>query len=79
MRDTALNREEDASILKPCNTKDISTYVVSLTGASVTADSSVGVIYRYCEKLPHDKYAVCCFVFGFYVSHSIVYRYYAYS
>ncbi|XP_074345959.1 endoribonuclease Dicer homolog 3a-like isoform X1 [Apium graveolens] len=56
MRDTALNREEDASILKPCNTKDISTYVVSLTGASVTEDSSVGIIYRYCQKLPHDKY-----------------------
>lgn len=72
MRDTALNREEDASILKPCKTKYINTYVVALTGASVTADSSVGVIYRYCEKLPHDKYTICCFVFGFYVSLSFV-------
>ncbi|XP_063947004.1 endoribonuclease Dicer homolog 3a-like isoform X1 [Daucus carota subsp. sativus] len=56
MRDTALKRKEDSSSLKPWNTKDISTYVVPATGASVTADSSVGVIYRYCEKLPHDKY-----------------------
>lgn len=56
MLDTATNRDPDACIIKPCNIKDIDSYVVDVTGASVTADSSVSLIHRYCEKLPGDKY-----------------------
>lgn len=56
MTDAAINRDPDAFILKACTIKDTNTYYVDATGASVTADSSVSLIHRYCEKLPGDKY-----------------------
>ncbi|XP_058069603.1 endoribonuclease Dicer homolog 3a [Magnolia sinica] len=56
MADTASNRDPDASISKVCRHEDINAYSVESTGATVTPDSSVSLIYRYCEKLPGDKY-----------------------
>ncbi|XP_050268142.1 endoribonuclease Dicer homolog 3a isoform X1 [Quercus robur] len=58
MTDTAMNRDPDAHILKACTTEEVNAYHVEATGASVTADSSVNLIHRYCEKLPGDKYFV---------------------
>ncbi|GAV80701.1 Helicase_C domain-containing protein/Ribonuclease_3 domain-containing protein/PAZ domain-containing protein/dsRNA_bind domain-containing protein/ResIII domain-containing protein [Cephalotus follicularis] len=46
----------DARFLKPCTLEETNAYVVEATGASVTADSSVSVLNRYCEKLPRDKF-----------------------
>ncbi|XP_019053854.1 PREDICTED: endoribonuclease Dicer homolog 3b isoform X4 [Nelumbo nucifera] len=56
MTETATNRDPSACISKVCDVDDINTYTVVATGASITADSSVSLIYRYCEKLPGDKY-----------------------
>ncbi|KAI4354367.1 hypothetical protein L6164_003236 [Bauhinia variegata] len=57
MEDTARNRDLDADILPPC-IEDKDAYYVDATGARVTADSSVSLLYRYCEQLPSDKYFV---------------------
>lgn len=59
MIDTAMSRDPDASSLKACTFEGTDAYSVPATGASVTADSSVSLIHRYCEKLPSDKYG--CF------------------
>ncbi|KAF3446126.1 hypothetical protein FNV43_RR11305 [Rhamnella rubrinervis] len=56
MIDTAMTRDPDASSLKACTFEGTDAYSVPATGASVTADSSVSLIHRYCEKLPSDKY-----------------------
>ncbi|PRQ28075.1 putative ribonuclease III post-transcriptional gene silencing PAZ-Argonaute family [Rosa chinensis] len=58
MTNTALNRDPEESVLKPCTLDQISEYVVNATGASVTADSSVRTIHKYCDTLPRDKYFV---------------------
>lgn len=56
MTDTAANRDPDSCVLRACKIKEIDAYYVDATGASVTQDSSVNLIHRYCEKLPRDKY-----------------------
>lgn len=56
MMDAALNRDPHALISKPSSNEEIDSYHVESTGATVTADSSVGLVYKYCEKLPRDKY-----------------------
>ncbi|KAK9273139.1 hypothetical protein L1049_017946 [Liquidambar formosana] len=56
MTDTSINRGPDACVLKACTFDETDTYFVDTTGASVTADSSVNLIHRYCDKLPGDKY-----------------------
>lgn len=56
MTNTAFNRNPDIWTLKGCITGETKGYVVDSTGASVTADSSVSLIYQYCEKLPGDRY-----------------------
>ncbi|KAL7112075.1 hypothetical protein ACP275_05G130300 [Erythranthe tilingii] len=56
MTQTAMNRNPDDWSIKACITKEEHVYVVGSTGASVTADSSVSLIHRYCQKLPGDKY-----------------------
>ncbi|KAF5179568.1 Endoribonuclease dicer-like protein [Thalictrum thalictroides] len=56
MTDSTLNRDRDASISKVWYIEEPNTYFVDSTGASVTTDSSVSLIYRYCEKLPGDMY-----------------------
>ncbi|XP_041994061.1 endoribonuclease Dicer homolog 3-like isoform X1 [Salvia splendens] len=50
--DTAINRESTDSPLKACNTKEVASYVVESTGASVNADSSISLVHRYCQTLP---------------------------
>lgn len=56
MTDTATNRDPDGYTLKAYTIEEMDSYFVDSTGASVTADSSVSLIHRYCEKLPGDKY-----------------------
>ncbi|KAG0495856.1 hypothetical protein HPP92_000547 [Vanilla planifolia] len=56
MMDAALNRDHNALIPKLMNYDEPISYRVESTGATVTADASVGLVYKYCEKLPKDKY-----------------------
>ncbi|XVF48783.1 hypothetical protein PTKIN_Ptkin03bG0216400 [Pterospermum kingtungense] len=53
---TAMNRDPDLCPLKDCIFEETNVYIVKATGASVTTDSAVSLIHRYCEKLPGDKY-----------------------
>ncbi|KAF2285070.1 hypothetical protein GH714_037736 [Hevea brasiliensis] len=57
MTNTTINRDPDVQSLKTCAAEETKAYIVNATGASVTADSSVNLIYRYCEKLPGDSIA----------------------
>lgn len=57
MKNTALNRDPDSCSLKPCRIGETNAYFVNATGASVSSDSSVSLIHRYCAKLPGDRYA----------------------
>ncbi|KAI6679821.1 hypothetical protein NL676_033702, partial [Syzygium grande] len=56
MINTAINRDPFECNLKACTLEETGAYFVDITGASVSTDSSISLIYRYCEKLPHDKY-----------------------
>ncbi|XP_024966955.1 endoribonuclease Dicer homolog 3a isoform X2 [Cynara cardunculus var. scolymus] len=56
MMDSAKTRDPNTCTVKPYNFKEMETYSVEATGASVTANSSVSLIHRYCAKLPGDKY-----------------------
>lgn len=56
MMDRAKKRDPNTCTVKPCNFKETETFCVEATGASVTADSSVSLVHRYCAKLPGDKY-----------------------
>ncbi|XP_024446017.1 endoribonuclease Dicer homolog 3 isoform X3 [Populus trichocarpa] len=55
MTDTAINRDPNVWNLKACASEAAKAYVVDVTGASVTADSSVSLIHRYCQHLPGDR------------------------
>lgn len=55
MMDIAINRDV-VSLVQKLSNNETETFHVKLTGATVTADSSVSLIYRYCDKLPKDKY-----------------------
>ncbi|CAK9137648.1 unnamed protein product [Ilex paraguariensis] len=68
MIDTTTSRDPDTFILKACANNDVDAYHVEVTGASVTADSSVNLIHRYCEKLPRDKYFTPKPIFQFLLS-----------
>ncbi|CAN6449984.1 unnamed protein product [Victoria cruziana] len=54
MLDATSSRETTVS--KLCFKVDAPVYTVSSTGATVTPDSSVSLIFTYCHKLPGDKY-----------------------
>ncbi|CAI0401304.1 unnamed protein product [Linum tenue] len=56
MRDTASNRDPEMWTPKACLLDELEIYIVDRTGASVTADSSISLLYKYCEKLPGDRY-----------------------
>ncbi|KAJ8750873.1 hypothetical protein K2173_016054 [Erythroxylum novogranatense] len=56
MTEMAVNRDPNLWTPKVCSNEETKSYVVDLTGASITADSSVSLIYQYCEKLPGDRY-----------------------
>ncbi|GAB4854001.1 helicase [Ancistrocladus abbreviatus] len=58
MTEAAINRDPDVCTLRACNFQEADAYFVESTGASVTADSSVSLVHRYCEKLPGDKYYI---------------------
>lgn len=72
MLDSAKKRDPDTCFVKPCNFKEIEAYYVDSTGASVTAESSVSLIDRYCAKLPSDKYVsffICLFLLDIFTFH----------
>ena len=56
MTDTAINKDPGVWALKACASEATKKYVVDVTGASVTADSSVSLIHQYCQHLPGDRY-----------------------
>ncbi|KAH7690356.1 endoribonuclease Dicer protein [Dioscorea alata] len=53
---TALCRDSLTDIFKFDWKEDLNAFYVKSTGARVTPDSSVSLIYKYCERLPKDKY-----------------------
>lgn len=55
MTNAFTNRDPDDCVETNITNKE-TMYSVNVTGASVTADSSIGLIDRYCKKLPRDKY-----------------------
>lgn len=57
MTNTSMNRDPDDCV-ETSITNEEAMYSVNVTGASVTAESSIGLIDRYCKKLPRDKYFV---------------------
>ncbi|RLN24659.1 hypothetical protein C2845_PM07G32210 [Panicum miliaceum] len=52
----ASNREPEDSHPSFFPTEEINEYHISTTGAKITTDSSISVLYQYCDKLPKDKY-----------------------
>ncbi|CAN0863618.1 Endoribonuclease Dicer homolog 3a [Linum grandiflorum] len=54
MMDTASNRDPEFWSAKACSQTELKAYVVEKTGALVTADSSISLLNKYCEKLPGD-------------------------
>ncbi|XP_057844127.2 endoribonuclease Dicer homolog 3a isoform X2 [Cryptomeria japonica] len=58
MRDTSLNRNNICYTPKfgIADDEKMIPYNVSSTGATVNCDSSIDLIYKYCAKLPSDKY-----------------------
>ncbi|RCV28682.1 hypothetical protein SETIT_5G422300v2 [Setaria italica] len=58
MAEIASNREPEDShpSFFPIPTEEINEYHISTTGAKITTDSSISVLYQYCDKLPKDKY-----------------------
>ncbi|XP_020097206.1 endoribonuclease Dicer homolog 3a-like [Ananas comosus] len=56
MTDTTLHRDPDAYSFKLPGDEETYDYYIDSTGARVTVDSSVSLIYKYCERLPRDKY-----------------------
>lgn len=57
MTNSAINRDPDSDpcLLKDHTFEETNVFIVDATGASVSADSAVSLIHRYCEKLPGDK------------------------
>ncbi|KAL2544712.1 Endoribonuclease Dicer-like protein 3a [Forsythia ovata] len=69
MTDKAINRDTDGSLTKASATKEVPAYLVEVTGASVTANSSISLVHRYCDKLPRDNNVILkptleCFLEG---------------
>ncbi|WVZ67722.1 hypothetical protein U9M48_016765 [Paspalum notatum var. saurae] len=56
MAEIASNREPEDSRPNFFPTEEITEYHISRTGAKITTDSSISVLYQYCDKLPKDKY-----------------------
>ncbi|RDX68564.1 Endoribonuclease Dicer-like 3a, partial [Mucuna pruriens] len=56
MTDASTYKDHESS-LRVLTMEKTNAYYVESTGASVTLDSSVGLINLYCEKLPRDKYS----------------------
>ncbi|CAM0884261.1 unnamed protein product [Alopecurus aequalis] len=56
MLETALNRDSEDPLPSFFSVQETNEYLVGTTGAKITADSSIGVINQYCDKLPKDKY-----------------------
>ncbi|KAF3783235.1 Endoribonuclease Dicer-like protein 3a [Nymphaea thermarum] len=55
MQDATSSRDK-TTVPKLSPKDDAPLYTVSSTGATVTPDSSVSLIFSYCQKLPGDKY-----------------------
>ncbi|KAL8236785.1 hypothetical protein R6Q59_017866 [Mikania micrantha] len=56
MNNDAKKHDPHTCVVKPCKFEESESSYVEATGASgITATSSVGIIYRYCSKLPSEK------------------------
>ncbi|XP_006645199.1 endoribonuclease Dicer homolog 3a isoform X3 [Oryza brachyantha] len=49
------SRESEYLLPGFVHNEEINEYSVGTTGAKVTADSSISIVYRYCQELPKDK------------------------
>ncbi|XP_052885493.1 endoribonuclease Dicer homolog 3a isoform X3 [Gossypium arboreum] len=58
MTNLAIKRDPDSDpcLLKDHTFEETNVFIVDATGASVTTDSAVSLIHKYCGKLPGDKY-----------------------
>lgn len=56
MRAEALNRPQYPTSVEKKRAEGMDFYRVDCTGATVNTDSSISLIYRFCSKLPGDKY-----------------------
>ncbi|XP_073110858.1 endoribonuclease Dicer homolog 3a-like isoform X2 [Elaeis guineensis] len=56
LMDITLNRDPDALTCELSSDEDIDACYAESTGARVKADSSVSLVYKYCEKIPRDNY-----------------------
>ncbi|KAA3477366.1 Endoribonuclease Dicera [Gossypium australe] len=58
MTNSAIKRDPDSDpcLLKDYTFEETNVFIVDATGASVTADSAVSLIHKYCGKLLGDKY-----------------------
>ncbi|XP_073110859.1 uncharacterized protein [Elaeis guineensis] len=52
----AFARDPDALTCELSSDEDIDACYAESTGARVKADSSVSLVYKYCEKIPRDNY-----------------------
>lgn len=73
MIETASNREPDDRHPSFFPDEEINEYHISTTGAKVTTDSSISVLYQYCEKLPKDKYGDYKLTISFSIAAHIIY------
>ncbi|KAI4337204.1 hypothetical protein L6164_015649 [Bauhinia variegata] len=55
LTEAAISRDPGASISTACAVDKANTYCVDSTGASVTSDNSISLIYQYCDKIGRDK------------------------
>jgi len=51
----SISRRDSTSFPPKMCSDEINAYCVESTGATVTADSGISLIYKYCEKLPGDR------------------------
>ena len=68
MAEIASNREPEDSHPSFFPTEEINEYHISTTGAKITTDSSISVLYQYCDKLPKDKYGDYISILLFYMA-----------
>lgn len=77
MTNLAIKRDPDSDpcLLKDHTFEETNVFIVDATGASVTADSAVSLIHKYCGKLPGDKYAVSCYILLFHLQFHYVWEF----
>jgi hypothetical protein len=74
MTEIASNREPEDSHPSFFPTEEVNDYYINTTGAKITTDSSISVLYQYCDKLPKDKYGDYIQILLFYIKKNQPYK-----